>query len=174
MDDTQGPAQIAGRSQGHSSRQERSMCRAEDSGDGKGKRTSLVLNMWSKWNKKMQNIAQGERTFFFFFLFGLYPRYIEVSRLRVEWELQQLRIWASSVSYTTAHSNAGAQTHWVRPGIQPAASCIRVGFVSAAPQRELPWFASKCTRKGTLENTKLEALLREAETAKKTERSDEN
>jgi len=43
-----------------------------------------------------------------------------------------------SVTYATAHGNAGSLTHRVRPGIEPAASWILVGFVSAALQWELP------------------------------------
>jgi len=47
-------------------------------------------------------------------------------------------IWATSATYTTAHGNAKSLTHWVRPGIKPSSSWILVGFVSAAPQQELP------------------------------------
>ena len=50
---------------------------------------------------------------------------------------QQCQIWAPSVTYTRAHSNAGSLTHWVRPGIKPAPSWILVGFTSTAPQSEL-------------------------------------
>ena len=32
----------------------------------------------------------------------------------------------------------GSPTHWVRPGIEPASSWTLVGFISAAPQGELP------------------------------------
>ena len=39
-----------------------------------------------------------------------------------------------SVTYTTAHGNAGSLTHWTRPGIEPATSWFLVGFVSTAPQ----------------------------------------
>ena len=42
------------------------------------------------------------------------------------------------MTHTTAHGNAGSLTHGARPGIEPASSCILVGFVSAAPRRELP------------------------------------
>ena len=42
-----------------------------------------------------------------------------------------------SETYTTAHGNTGSPTHGARPGIEPAASWILVGFVSAAPQWEL-------------------------------------
>ena len=37
---------------------------------------------------------------------------------------------AMSVTYTTAHSNVGYLTHWVRPGIEPASSWVLVGFVN--------------------------------------------
>ena len=50
---------------------------------------------------------------------------------------QQCRIQAVSVTYTTAHSNAGSPAHWGRPRIEPASSGILVGVVSAVPQREL-------------------------------------
>ena len=47
-------------------------------------------------------------------------------------------IWAASATYTTAQGNAGSPTHWVTPGIKPASLWILVGFISAAPQQELP------------------------------------
>ena len=50
---------------------------------------------------------------------------------------QQCRIWATSVIYTTAQGNTRSLTCWVRPGIKPASSWIRVGFVSAGPRWEL-------------------------------------
>ena len=53
-------------------------------------------------------------------------------------EPQQLGIRAASVTYTTAHGNAGSLTHGARPGIEPATSWFLVGFVSTAPQWELP------------------------------------
>ena len=51
---------------------------------------------------------------------------------------QQCQIWAASATYTTPHGNAGSPTHWVRPGIEPLSSWMLVGFLSAAPQWELP------------------------------------
>ena len=51
---------------------------------------------------------------------------------------QQRRIWASSVTYTTAHSNARSLTHWTRPGIKPRSSWMLVGFITTEPQWELP------------------------------------
>ena len=89
-------------------------------------------------------------TFFFLLLnlfcsLGPHLWHMEVPRLRVKLELQLLalpqpqphRIWAASVTYTTAHGNARSLTHSVRPGIEPATSWFLVGFVSAAPWREL-------------------------------------
>ena len=43
---------------------------------------------------------------------------------------QQWGIRAVSMSYTTAHGNAGSSTHWERPGIEPVSSRILVGFVN--------------------------------------------
>ena len=91
--------------------------------------------------------------FFFFFCFlGLHSRHMEVTRLGPNrsyscWptpQPQQHQIWATSSTYTTAHSIAGSLTYWVRPGIEPvrpeiepATSWFLVRFVSAAPQWEL-------------------------------------
>ena len=50
-----------------------------------------------------------------------------------------------SVTYTTAHGNAGSLTHYVRPGIEPASSWILVGFISAAAQWELRPFDGVCS-----------------------------
>ena len=77
---------------------------------------------------------------FFFFFFGLfvflgpYLRHMEVSGWGVELELtppepQQLRIWATSVTYTTTHGKARSPSQWVRPGIEPKSSWMLVGFV---------------------------------------------
>ena len=41
------------------------------------------------------------------------------------------------MTYATLHCNAGALTHWVRPGTEPPTSWFLVRFVSSAPQREL-------------------------------------
>ena len=51
---------------------------------------------------------------------------------------QQCRIWAMSVTHTTAHGNTGSLTHWARPGIKPAPSWLLVRLVSAEPSWELP------------------------------------
>ena len=42
-----------------------------------------------------------------------------------------------SMTYTTAHSNAGSLTHCMRPGIKPASSWMLVRFITTEPQREL-------------------------------------
>ena len=47
-----------------------------------------------------------------------------------------------SVTCTTAHGSAGSLSHWGRPGFEPATSWILVGFISAAPQWELPFIHS--------------------------------
>ena len=46
---------------------------------------------------------------------------------------------AASVTYATAHCNAGSLTHWLRPGIESASSWMLVRFVSAEPRQELPF-----------------------------------
>ena len=52
--------------------------------------------------------------------------HMEVPRLRVKLELQVQptphQIWAASVTYAAACSNAGSLTHWARPRIEPASS----------------------------------------------------
>ena len=67
---------------------------------------------------------------------------MEVPRLAVESELipqpHQRQIWATYVTYTAAHDNAGFLTHWERPGIEPVSSWLLVGFMSAEPQQQLP------------------------------------
>ena len=42
-----------------------------------------------------------------------------------------------SVTYTTAYGNTRSLTHWARPGIEPATSWFRVGFISSVPRWEL-------------------------------------
>ena len=49
---------------------------------------------------------------------------------------QQRQIQAVSVTYTTAHGNAGSLTHWGRPRIEPIPSWLLVGFVFAVPRWE--------------------------------------
>ena len=84
-------------------------------------------------------------SFFSFVLSGPHPQHMEVPRLGVESELL-LPAYATatattdrktSVTYTTAHSNAGSLTHWARPGIELATSWLLLRFVSSAPWWEL-------------------------------------
>ena len=46
-------------------------------------------------------------------------------------QLQQCQIWATSVTYTEACSNARSLTHWMRAGIEPVSSWILVGFLTS-------------------------------------------
>ena len=66
--------------------------------------------------------------FFFFLLFKVAPMAYGSSQTAPQ--PQQLRIQTESVSYTTAHGNAGSLTHWVRPGIEPATSWFLVRFTN--------------------------------------------
>ena len=79
---------------------------------------------------------------------GPNPWHMEIPRPEVQLDCrcypipqpQQHQIWATSVTYTTAHGNAGSSTHWAGPGIEPATSWFLVRFISAAPQWELPYY----------------------------------
>ena len=57
---------------------------------------------------------------------------------------QYHQIQALSVTYTTAHGNAGSLTHWTRPGIEPTSSWILGGFVTHWDTVGTPiiWFLS--------------------------------
>ena len=52
--------------------------------------------------------------------------------------IQRRKIWAISLTYTTAHGNTGSTTQWASPGREPKSSWILAGFGSAVPQWELP------------------------------------
>ena len=73
-----------------------------------------------------------------------HPWHMEVSRLRVESELQLMAyatataMWdgVTSATYTTAHSNTRSLTHGARQGIEPATSWILVRLISTEPRRE--------------------------------------
>ena len=88
---------------------------------------------------------------FFFSFLGPHQWDMEVPRLGFESELQLLAYNTATETWDlrrifnlhTAHSKAGSPTPWVRPGIKPTSSWIPVGFVSAAPQWELPQFVFK-------------------------------
>ena len=78
-------------------------------------------------------------------LFRATLRAMEVPRLGSNWSCspwptpqpQQHGIWAASMTYTTAHGNAGPLTHWARPGMQPTTSWFLAGFISTVPRRKL-------------------------------------
>lgn len=84
--------------------------------------------------------------FDFFCFLGLHLLHMEVSRLGVKLELQQLAYTTATATpdpsricdYTAAHSNARSLTYWVRPGIEPAPSWILVRFVTTEAQRVCP------------------------------------
>ena len=88
--------------------------------------------------------SQWTRFAIFFFL-GLHLWHMEVARLGSNWcsscqpmpQPQQLRIPATSVTYTSGHSNARSLTHWLKPGIEAITSWLLVRFVSTVSQREL-------------------------------------
>ena len=73
---------------------------------------------------------------------------MKVSSVGVELELQlrptpqqqQHRILAVSVTYTTAHSNAGSLTHWARPGVEPSSLWILVRFFTCWDTAGTPSF----------------------------------
>ena len=78
--------------------------------------------------------------FFFFFLifsrarpvaYGSFPARDRIGAIAtgLQPEPQQHRIRATSVAYTTAHSNARSLTPLAKSGIEPATSCFLVRFV---------------------------------------------
>ena len=44
----------------------------------------------------------------------------------------------ASVTYTRAHVNARSPTHWAKPGVKPTSWWTLAGWVSDAPQQDLP------------------------------------
>ena len=107
---------------------------------------SLVTQFWRdyieqyEWHEYVCNqIVLWVFWFCFVCFWGSHPWHMEVSRLGTELELQlparpqQHGIWATCVTYITAHGNTGSPTQWVRPGIKPASSWILVRFISAVP-----------------------------------------
>ena len=66
---------------------------------------------------------------------------MDVPKLGVKLELllpQQRGIRAESVTYTTAHRNAGSLSHRAKRGIKPESSRVLVRLVSIEPRRKLP------------------------------------
>ena len=79
--------------------------------------------------------VEKEKGFLSSVLIGPHPQHMEVPRLGVESEPRGIR--AVSATHSTALGNAGSSTHGARPGIERATSWFLVGFVSAAPRREV-------------------------------------
>jgi len=71
---------------------------------------------------------------------------MEVPRLGVKLELQLLAyatakhcpIRAASATYTTAHSNAGFLSHWVRPEVELSSLWVLVRFITCWAIKETP------------------------------------
>ena len=109
--------------------------------------TTHQLKGVSSWSLNNEDLKK----YFFSIFWGPHPQHMEVPRLGSirscsHWPTpkpQQRGIRAVSVNYTTAHSNVGSLTHWVRPGIEPASSWILVRFVTTEPQRKLQISAFK-------------------------------
>ena len=91
-------------------------------------------------------------TFFFFFLPFLFVwraapaaygssqarGQIEATGAGLHHSYNNSRSKPKSVTYTTAHGNAGSPIQWARPGIKPTSWWILVRFPSAEPQWEVP------------------------------------
>ena len=82
---------------------------------------------------------------YFIYFLGLHLWHMEVPRLGVQLELQLpanvtaiTKIQAMSATYTTAHSNTRALTHWARPGMEPTSSWILVGFITPWATKGMP------------------------------------
>ena len=110
------------------------------------KHTEIQLHI--RWNYNLDPALSHYLFFFFSFVFCLLrstPTAYGDSQARgqIRGIAAGLRhshsnqIWATSVTYTTAHGNARSLTHWVRPGIESETSCFLVGFISAVPRWEL-------------------------------------
>ena len=115
---------------------------------------SSCLSFW-KASGTYQNLLDHDLlislVFFYFILFfvflGPHLQHMEVPRLGVKWSCscrptpqpQQYWIRAESMTYTSAHSNAGPLTHWMRPGIKLKSSWILVEVFAADPRHQLPY-----------------------------------
>ena len=87
--------------------------------------------------------------FTYFCFLGLHVRHMEIPRLGVELELQLLTYVTATATQDPGSEphlwptpqlmgNARSLTHWARPGIEPASSWIKVGFITDDPRWELP------------------------------------
>ena len=64
-----------------------------------------------------------------------------------------------SVTYTTAHHNAGPLTHWERPGIEPESLWMLVRFVSAEPPKVIHDLLAKLSSEELKAISKLKIFL---------------
>ena len=78
---------------------------------------------------------------FFLLFLGPHLQHVEVPRIGVTLELYHSHGNSGSEPCLqhTPH-NAESLTHWARLGIEPMSSWILVGFITAEPWRELPFF----------------------------------
>ena len=115
----------------------------------------IILKTFFKWKAYSHSkwrLDTMNSFFFFFLLYRATPMAYRSSRLGLNQscshqpmlQTQQRQIWAASVTYATAHSNAISLTHWSRPGIEPASSWMLVRFVSTEPWWELCLDLSLC------------------------------
>ena len=88
----------------------------------------------AEWKESVKNhkvkIRQLSKLFFLLLLFRAAPAAYGGSQA---WG----QIRAATAGLHHSHSNTGSWTHWARPWIQPASSCVLVGFITAEPQWEL-------------------------------------
>ena len=119
------------------------------------------MNMQMKYMPSRLSVYWERLTFFFglFIFVGLQTWHMEVPRLggsirscscRPMLQPQQHGIPATSVTYTTAHSNARSLTHWERPGIKPTSSWMLVGFTNPWATMGTPRLTFKCHVSATL------------------------
>ena len=111
-----------------------------DSVPGPGISKCHVCGQKTKTKKQKKNV------FVCLFCFLGHLRHVEVLRMGSNWSFsyqptpqpQPRQNQAASVTYTTAHSNAGSLTCWLRLRMEPASLWILVRFVPTEPQQEFP------------------------------------
>ena len=103
-----------------------------DAKEGQCWSNAICFSLWNELGGR-EGCIVVLRVFFSFFGGGggAHLWHMEVPRLGIESKLQLQ-------TYTTAYSNAGSLTHWVRTGIKPVSSWMLLGFLTSEPQQELP------------------------------------
>ena len=111
----------------------------------KGTLSKIMPSPWAvliQWPGKYRFLSylKGDRSYENFLLFSATPVADGSSQARGSSnqscscqlipQPQQSQIQAVSVTYTTAHSNAGSLAHWVKLGIKLSSSWIGVGFLT--------------------------------------------